>query len=49
MAHLFLDVVVDIFLQQIIIESTRYDTILDLAAVSSEDIIAELVIDNNVE
>uniref|UniRef100_K7EWV1 Endonuclease/exonuclease/phosphatase domain-containing protein n=1 Tax=Pelodiscus sinensis TaxID=13735 RepID=K7EWV1_PELSI len=46
-AQIFLDVIADEFLHQVVAESTRGDAILDLVLVSSEDLIDEMVVGDN--
>ncbi|CAM4708442.1 unnamed protein product [Lepidochelys kempii] len=46
-AQIFLDVLADGFLHQVVAEPTRRDAILDLVLVSSEDPIEEMVVGDN--
>ncbi|CAM4673819.1 unnamed protein product [Lepidochelys kempii] len=46
-AQIFLDVTADGFLHQVVAEATRGDAILDLFLVSSEDLIEEMVVGDN--
>ncbi|CAM5117040.1 unnamed protein product [Natator depressus] len=46
-AQIFLDAIADGFLQQVVAEPTRGDAILDLVLVSSEDLIEEMVVRDN--
>ncbi|CAM5118465.1 unnamed protein product [Natator depressus] len=47
MAQIFLDAIADGFLHQVVAEPTRGDAILDLVLVSSEDLIEEMVVGDN--